>query len=257
MNSNHPLAASILHEAEKRGIVPIQASEVRNSPGVGFSGIVNGLGIAIVAPTYLHENDLTLENHDTTELAGKEDSVSYVLSGDIPIGAITEGDRIKPGAHRVIDRLKALGISPVLLTGDNASAARAIEDKVALMRSYRQEHHVVMMVGDGVNDAPSLAGADVGVAIGAGADVAVDAADIVLVRSNPADILHLLSLARNTYRKMVQNLWWGTGYNLVAIPLAAGLLAPWGVLLGPAAGAILMSLSTVVVALNALTLKID
>lgn len=158
-----------------------------------------------------------------------------------------------------------------MLTGDNPAYASAVaqrlgiddvhasllpEDKEGVVAAYQQKGEVVMMVGDGVNDAPALVRADVGVAIGAGTDVAIDSADVVLVRSNPSDILLFFVLARKTTRKMIQNLWWGAGYNIIAIPLAAGVLAPAGILLSPAVGAVLMSLSTVIVAINALSLRV-
>jgi len=157
------------------------------------------------------------------------------------------------------------------LTGDNQAAAALVaqqlgiddfhaqllpEDKTKMVAQYQAQGQRVLMVGDGVNDAPSLAAAEIGGAIGAGTDVAIDSADVVLVRSDPADIINFLNLAQRTMRKMVQNLWWGAGYNIVALPLAAGILAPIGVLLSPAVGAVLMSLSTIVVAINALTLKL-
>jgi Cu2+-exporting ATPase len=158
-----------------------------------------------------------------------------------------------------------------MLTGDNKQVANVVakqlgietvhaelmpEDKEKIVKEYKEQGLVVMMVGDGVNDAPGLARADIGVAIGAGTDVAIDSADVILVKSNPFDILHFLSLSKNTQRKMVQNLWWGAGYNIVAIPLAAGILASVGVILSPAVGAVLMSFSTVIVAINAMLLKI-
>lgn len=164
------------------------------------------------------------------------------------------------------------GIQPVMLTGDNQAAAKMVADKVGIqtfyanllpeekekmVARYQQKEKTVMMLGDGVNDAPSLAKADVGIAIGAGTDIAIDSADVILVKSDPLDTLHFLSLAKNTTRKMIENLWWGAGYNIIAIPLAAGILAPIGIVLSPAVGSVLMSLSTVVVAFNALLLKID
>jgi len=164
-----------------------------------------------------------------------------------------------------------LGIRPVMLTGDNRQVAQVVasqlgidefhaqlmpEDKERIIKENTDQGKVVLMVGDGVNDAPSLVRADVGIAIGAGTDVAIDAADVILVKSNPSDILHFLSLAKNTSRKMIQNLWWGAGYNIIAIPLAAGVLANWGVIFSPALGAVFMSLSTIIVALNAMTLRI-
>ncbi|MDL2311187.1 HAD-IC family P-type ATPase, partial [Peptostreptococcaceae bacterium OttesenSCG-928-C18] len=158
----------------------------------------------------------------------------------------------------------------VMLTGDNKQAAYVVSKQLAIwevhsellpeykekiIKSYQDSGNVVMMVGDGINDAPSLARANIGVAIGAGTDVAIDSADVILVKSNPSDILKFLTLAKNTYRKMVQNLWWGAGYNIIAIPLATGVLANSGILLSPAVGAVLMSLSTIIVAVNAMMLK--
>lgn len=172
----------------------------------------------------------------------------------------------------MIQSLKDQNIEPVMLTGDNQQVAQAVakelgiddvhaelmpEDKETMVKDYRDNGQTVMMVGDGVNDAPSLARADVGIAIGAGTDVAIDSADVILVKSDPSDIMHFLTLAKRTQRKMVQNIWWGAGYNIVAIPLAAGVLAPIGIILSPAVGAIVMSLSTVIVAINAMLLKID
>jgi ATPase, P-type (transporting), HAD superfamily, subfamily IC len=159
-----------------------------------------------------------------------------------------------------------------MLTGDNRQVSSVVakqlgiedvyaelmpDEKEAIVKSYKEKGLVVMMVGDGINDAPSLARANIGVAIGAGTDVAIESADVILVKSNPSDILHFLSLAKNTQSKMVQNLWWGAGYNIVAIPLAAGVLANWGIILSPAIGAIFMSFSAVIVAINAMLLRVD
>lgn len=188
------------------------------------------------------------------------------------IGLIAQGDKIKENAYQFIKELLDRGIQPVMLTGDNQAAAKMVADKVGIqtfyanllpeekekmVARYQQKEKTVMMLGDGVNDAPSLAKADVGIAIGAGTDIAIDSADVILVKSDPLDTLHFLSLAKNTTRKMIENLWWGAGYNIIAIPLAAGILAPIGIVLSPAVGSVLMSLSTVVVAFNALLLKID
>ena len=183
---------------------------------------------------------------------------------------VAQGDEVKPTAREAVQQLKERGIAPVMLTGDNEEAARAVardlgidefhaglvpQDKVRLVQERRAAGDTVMMVGDGINDAPALAKADVGAAIGAGTDVAIDSADVVLVKSDPEDIVRLLDLGTSTTRKIKQSLWWGAGYNIVAIPLAAGVLAPAGILLSPAVGAVLMSLSTVIVAVNAMTLK--
>ncbi len=186
------------------------------------------------------------------------------------VGFVAQGDQIKPAAKKLIDTLLSQGITPVMLTGDNKQAAKGVAEKLGItefkaqllpadkekaVQSYQNDGKV-MMIGDGVNDAPSLARADIGVAIGSGTDVAIESADLVLVKSDPHDIINFLELSRKTTSKMTQNLWWGAGYNIIALPLAAGVLAPVGFVLSPMVGAVLMSLSTVIVAINALTLKI-
>ena len=197
-------------------------------------------------------------------------TVSFLVVSDKLVAVIALGDVIKPEAKEFIQAIKEKNIIPVMLTGDNPKAAQAVaeylgineyyggllpDDKEAIVQRYLDQGKKVIMVGDGINDAPSLARATIGMAIGAGTDIAIDSADVVLTNSDPKDILHFLELAKETRRKMIQNLWWGAGYNIIAIPLAAGILAPIGLILSPAVGAVLMSLSTVVVALNALTLK--
>ena len=219
----------------------------------------------------MDKNSIGYDRAQYEELARKGYSVSFLILHNKAVGLVAQGDEIKPQAKDLIAGLTAMHITPVMLTGDNQAAAESVasflaideyraglmpEDKERIVKEYRDKGRVTMMVGDGVNDAPSLARADIGVAIGAGTDVAIDSADVILVKSDPADILHFLSLARRTTRKMVQNLWWGAGYNIVAIPLATGVLAPPGILLSPAAGAVLMSLSTVIVAVNAMLLRI-
>ena len=239
--------------------------------GVGVKGTLDDGSHALIANArYLDEQGIPYERAAFDELAGRGLTVSYlVVDGEVR-GVVAQGDQIKPTAREAVRQLKARGIAPVMLTGDNEAAARAVahtlgidefragllpQDKVQLVQQRRDAGDVVMMVGDGINDAPALARADVGVAIGAGTDVAIDSADVVLVKSDPEDIVRLLDLGTNTTRKIKQNLWWGAGYNIVAIPLAAGVLAPVGILLSPAVGAVLMSLSTVIVAVNAMTLK--
>ena len=190
----------------------------------------------------------------------------YVLADGRVIGAIALADIIRPESSEAIKQLKTMNIKPIMLTGDSAAVARwvagelGLEDyfaevlpdqKAAKIEEVKRRGLTVAMVGDGVNDAPALVAADVGIAIGAGTEVAVESADIVLVRSDPRDVPAIVRLARATYRKMVQNLWWATGYNAVAIPLAAGVLVRAGILLSPALGAVLMSASTVIVAFNA------
>lgn len=270
--SSHPLATGILAKASQIGIVFPKAEDVINIPGVGLAGKIDNLEMKIVSASYLTKQAIAFDHAQFDELASQGNSVSYLVANNQVVGLIAQGDQIKPAAKKMIQQLLDRGIQPVMLTGDNRQVAGVVasqlgitqvhaelmpEDKDQLIQTYRKQGKTTMMVGDGINDAPSLARADVGVAIGAGTDVAIDSADIILVKSDPADIIHLISLAKNTTRKMTQNLWWGAGYNIVALPLAAGILAPIGILLSPAVGAVLMSVSTVIVAINAILLKID
>lgn len=269
--SSHPLAVGVLNKLEELGLSIPKASNVTNLPGIGMEGLVEGKDVKIVSISYMNQHDLPFNEKEFNELSSQGNSVSFLLVNHETIGLIAQGDQIKPDSKEMINELKAQGIKPVMLTGDNKQVANVVakqlgietvhaelmpEDKEKIVKEYKEQGLVVMMVGDGVNDAPGLARADVGVAIGAGTDVAIDSADVILVKSNPFDILHFLSLSKNTQRKMVQNLWWGAGYNIVAIPLAAGILASVGVILSPAVGAVLMSFSTVIVAINAMLLKI-
>ncbi|TNU90421.1 copper-translocating P-type ATPase [Eggerthella lenta] len=272
-SSSHPLAASIVAEARERGVRPVDVRDVQAVAGVGVKGTLDDGSHALIANArYLDEQGIPYERAAFDELAGRGLTVSYLVVDGEVCGVAAQGDQIKPTARQAVRELKARGVVAVMLTGDNEAAARSVartlgidefragllpQDKVKLVQQRRDAGDVVMMVGDGINDAPALARADVGVAIGAGTDVAIDSADVVLVKSDPEDIVRLLDLGTNTTRKIKQNLWWGAGYNIVAIPLAAGVLAPVGILLSPAAGAVLMSLSTVIVAVNAMTLKSD
>lgn len=206
-----------------------------------------------------------------SELFDQGKTVVYVLENSTVLGAIALADEIRPESFEAIRALHRMGIKTMMLTGDNPKVARFVSQKLGLdqyfaevlpeqkadkVKEIQNQGYIVAMTGDGVNDAPALATADVGIAIGAGTDVAVETADIVLVNSNPLDAVAIISLARATYRKMVQNLIWATGYNALAIPLAAGALYSAGIVLSPAMGAVLMSLSTVVVAFNARLLKV-
>jgi P-type Cu2+ transporter len=204
------------------------------------------------------------------EAALRGQGVIYLIAEEQVRAAFAVADAVRPESAEAIRRLHAAGIEVVLMTGDAQAVADAVgrtlgidtvlaqvlpEEKAAHIERLQQQGKRVAMVGDGVNDAPALVTADVGVAIGAGTDVAVEAGDVVLVRSDPRDVSRIISLSRASYRKMVQNLWWAAGYNIVAIPLAAGVLAPWGVILSPAVGAVLMSASTIIVAINAQLLR--
>ncbi|MCB6971919.1 MULTISPECIES: heavy metal translocating P-type ATPase [Butyricimonas] len=269
--SNHPLAASIIAEAKERGIPVPRVENVTLISGTGLIGVVDGVTVEIVTAAFLDRRKIPYDTELFARLAGEGNSVSFLVVEDTVVGLVAQGDRIKPEAEAVVAELQKEHVRPVMLTGDNEAAASAIaarlgitdvhasllpENKDQVVIAYQQQGEKVMMVGDGVNDAPALARADIGVAIGAGTDVAIDSADVVLVRSNPYDIVTFLALAKSTTRKMVQNLWWGAGYNILAIPLAAGVLAPVGIILSPAVGAVLMSLSTVIVAINAMMLRV-
>jgi Cu2+-exporting ATPase len=265
------LAVGILEEAQKQDIQFPVPENVSVISGTGLKGTIEGRQLLIVKPSYLDDNNLNYNKNIHKELANKGNSVSYLIVDDEVAGIVAQGDKIKEEAKKTVDGLKDMNIIPVMLTGDNKEYANSVasqvginevyagllpQDKEKIIQSLQDKGKLVMMVGDGVNDAPALARAEIGVAIGAGTDVAIDSADVVLVKSNPSDILHFFTLAKNTTRKMVQNLWWGAGYNIIAIPLAAGVLAPIGIILSPAVGAVLMSISTVVVALNSMTLNL-
>lgn len=268
--SSHPLAVGILADAKKRNLDFPKAENVSVIEGTGLEGTVNGQAMKIVSAAYLDKQHLAYSEKQFAELSARGNSLSYLLDGDCIAGLVAQGDQIKPDARKTVDALREMGIEPVMLTGDNEGFAKAVAGELGITEFYAQllpqakeqiiagfqrKGRPVMMVGDGVNDAPALARADIGIAIGAGTDVAIDSAEVVLVKSDPYDIVHFLDLARKTTKKMVQNLWWGAGYNIIAIPLAAGILAPVGIILSPAVGAILMSISTIVVAVNAMTLN--
>ena len=269
--SNHPLAISIVDFAKSKNVSFTNPQDVNNIPGVGLEGLIDNKTYKITNVSYLDKHKLNYDDDLFTKLAQQGNSISYLIEDQQVIGMIAQGDQIKESSKQMVADLLSRNITPVMLTGDNNEVAHAVakelgisdvhaqlmpEDKESIIKDYQSDGNKVMMVGDGINDAPSLIRADIGIAIGAGTDVAVDSGDIILVKSNPSDIIHFLTLSNNTMRKMVQNLWWGAGYNIVAVPLAAGVLAFIGLILSPAVGAILMSLSTVIVAINAFTLKL-
>ncbi len=269
-NSNHPLAKSIVSFATRKKLKLKNADQVKNISGAGLQGIVDGKQYLFVSSGYLNSHHISFDKKEDNRLSAEGNSISYLIYQDRVLGFVAQGDQIRTEAKRFISGIGALNIKVVMLTGDNQGSAKAVanqlgikyfhaqllpDDKEKIIESYLRKGNKLAMVGDGINDAPSLTRADIGIAIGAGTDVAVDSADVVLVKSNPFDILRFLKLARSTMKKLVENLWWGAGYNLIAIPLAAGVLAPIGIILSPAVGAILMALSTVIVAINAMTLK--
>ncbi|EIE3605892.1 copper-translocating P-type ATPase [Staphylococcus pseudintermedius] len=269
--SNHPLATSIVGFAKSKNIAYAQPQDVQNISGIGLEGKVGDQTYKITNVTYLEQNRFDYDQALFTKLAQQGNSISYLIDEQQVIGIIAQGDQIKDSSQQMVADLLAKGITPVMLTGDNQEVAETVakalgindvhaqlmpEDKESIIKAYQSKGKKVMMVGDGINDAPSLIRSDIGIAIGAGTDVAVDSGDVILVKSEPSDIIHFFTLSKRTMRKMVQNLWWGAGYNIVAVPLAAGILASIGLILSPAVGAILMSLSTVIVAINAFTLKL-
>ncbi|WP_407889147.1 heavy metal translocating P-type ATPase [Levilactobacillus sp. N40-8-2] len=268
--SSHPLATGILTAAKGKDLTFAAATDTRQETGMGQFGNVAGTTYGVVSVNYLDQHQLAYDHEQFTKFAAEGNSISYLVAGDAVLGLVGQGDQIKPAAATLVASLKKQGITPVMLTGDNQETATKVaasvgiddvqarllpEDKERIVQQYQKDGKV-LFIGDGVNDAPSLARADIGIAIGSGTDVAIESADIILVSSDPADVIQFLDLARATHRKMTENLWWGAGYNLVAIPLAAGVLAPIGFLLNPMAGAVVMSLSTIIVAINAMTLKI-
>lgn len=269
--SGHPLAQGILAAAKQHNLTPAQASDINQETGVGLSGMVDNQKYEIVSAAYLKQQHLDYDEDQFNQLASAGNSVSYLLSGDTVLGYVAQGDQIKSSSKAFVASLKSHGITPVMLTGDNQLSAAKVaqqigitevraqlrpEDKAKIVKELQGQGHHVIMIGDGVNDAPSLSQADIGIAIGSGTNVAIDSADVVLVKSNPDDVIKLLDLARNTNRKMMENLWWGAGYNLITIQLAAGVLAPIGFMLNPMVGAAVMSLSTIIVAINALSLRV-
>jgi Cu2+-exporting ATPase len=270
-NSEHPIARAIISEAETRKVERLEMVGFKAIKGKGVEATLENKKFIIASPGYLQELGLDIPN----QISQAEGTVVFVLVGGGKlslIGALNLSDTIREESYEAIKLLRSEGIKMWMLTGDNESSAKSVAEKLKLdgyfagvlphqkqekVKELQAKGEFVAMVGDGINDAPALAQADIGIAIGSGTDIAAETADIILVNSNPKDIASLVLFGKATYRKMVQNLAWATGYNVVAIPLAAGVLAGFGILLSPAVGAIFMSLSTVIVAMNAKMLKIN
>ena len=265
-HSEHYIAAGVLRKAEELQITVPKSEEFKYLPGKGLEGRVEGKDIKVVGPNYLKERNIT-PPEGAAEITG---TVVYFLQNEELAGYFTFEDEIRPGAAEAIRTIKSAGIKNLLLTGDNEKVAQKVSEELRMdgyianvlpheklekVKELQERGEFVAMTGDGVNDAPALAQADVGIAVGSGTDVAAETADIVLVHSDPGDIAKLILYGKSTYRKMMQNLWWAAGYNILAIPLAAGVLYNQGIMLSPAVGAVLMSLSTIVVAANAQLLK--
>jgi P-type Cu2+ transporter len=272
-DSEHPIAKAIVSGARHRGIKSETAANLQAAPGVGARAIVNGQSLAVGGRRMLADRRATIPdemNKTVSTWASEGRTILYVLRDAAVIGTLAVEDDIRPESAEAVNALRKLGLRVAMLTGDSQTVADSVAaqlgidevvaevlpgDKASIVERFRGEGKRVAMVGDGVNDAPALATADVGIAIGAGIDVAVESAGIVLVRSDPRDVVRAIELSRATYRKMVQNLLWATVYNLVAIPAAAGLFIRWGIELPMSVGAIAMNLSTVIVALNAQLLR--
>ena len=266
-NSEHPIAAGIVRKSKELDLKLDKAENFQNITGMGIEANLNEKEISILSPGGLKQKGI-----EQPERAFKteDETVVFVLSDEKLIGFIALADEIREESNEAIDTLKKQGIKVLMATGDNEIVAKAVsetlgldgyysevmpEDKQTIIKDLQAKGEFVAMTGDGVNDAPALAQADVGIAVGSGTDVAAETADIILVNSNPKDIANLILFGTATYKKMMQNIWWAAGYNIVAVPVAAGVLAGAGIILSPAIGAALMSLSTVIVALNAQLLK--
>jgi Cu2+-exporting ATPase len=265
-NSEHYIAQGLIRKSKELGLSIPKSEKFNYLPGQGIEGIVEGKNIVVVGPNYLKEQNIHIGDIKVESIG----TVVYVLINKELSGYFTFADQIREESFQAIQMLKEKGIKNLLLTGDNEIVAKKVSDELKMdgflanvlphdklekVRELQNKGEFVAMTGDGVNDAPALAQADVGIAVGSGTDVAAETADIILVNSNPKDIATLVLFGRATYNKMIQNLWWAAGYNILAIPLAAGVLYKWDIMLSPAVGAVLMSLSTIVVAINAKLLK--
>lgn len=268
-NSEHPIGKGIL---EKAGDGVKEPEEFNSITGQGIEGKVDGKMVKVVSPGYVRENNFEYPKEEVEGISSQGKTVVFVVIEDELCGAVALGDEIRETSRNAVKRLHEMGLEVVMLTGDNQQTAEYVakeldidqvfaevlpDQKADKVKEVQGQGKLVAMTGDGVNDAPALAQADIGIAIGAGSDVAVETGDVILVKNNPEDVVNLIRLSKATYSKMVQNLIWATGYNVIAIPLAAGVLFTWGIILSPAVGAVLMSASTVIVAINARLLKLE
>ncbi len=270
-NSEHPIAAGILKKAKGKGVSIKSPDNFQALPGKGVAGKVGGKEIKVVGENYLREQGVEITSADVKKFSEQGKTIVYVLMEGKMMGVIALADLIREESREAVRRLKSMGIKCMMLTGDIKNVAAWVSQELELdeffagvlpsqkadvIKKIQEKGMRVAMVGDGINDAPALAAADVGIAIGAGTDIAIESAGIILTRSDPGDVVAVINLARATYAKMQQNLLWAAGYNIIAIPLAAGLLYNFGILLSPAVGALLMSASTVIVAINARFLSV-
>ncbi|WP_297492925.1 heavy metal translocating P-type ATPase [Persephonella sp.] len=269
-NSEHIIAKAILNYAKEKGINPEKVENYRTIPGKGAYATFKGKELYVGSPNLLKELGINLKDERIQKLQKEGKTVVFVVIDGKLSGAFALSDRIKKESFEAVKQLKSMGIKVFMLTGDSEEVAKSVSrelgiddyfaqvlphEKAEKVEFLKKQGYKMAMVGDGINDAPALVTADVGIAIGAGTDVAIESADIILVKSNPADVPKVIRLSKVTYSKMVQNLWWAAGYNIVAIPLAAGILYNYGIVVQPAVGALLMSISTVIVALNSQTLR--
>jgi len=270
--SQHPLARGITTHAKDKGITLAKVTDFESLTGKGLRGTVDGKEVMVVSPGHVKQQKLTYDQESFNTWSDEGKTVIFTLINGELAGMIALADIVRDTSKEVLHELKAMGIKSIMLTGDNKKVAQYVGNQLdmdeiiaevlpheksnKIEQIQKEEGLRTAMTGDGVNDAPALVKADLGIAIGTGTDVAIETADVVLVRSDPKDVLNIIKLSKATYRKMLQNLWWAAGYNIVAIPLAAGVLYPFGFVLSPAVGAVLMSLSTVIVAINAKLLKI-
>lgn len=271
--SQHPLAKGIMKKADELNVNRRKLSDFQSLTGKGLQGVVDGKEVMVVSPGQVNQMNLPYDQDKFNQWSSEGKTVVFTVVDGRLAGMIALADIVRDSAVEAVQTLKKMGVKSIMLTGDNAKVARYVGDQIGMEEIIaevlphekankieaiqKEEHLKTAMTGDGVNDAPALAKADLGIAVGAGTDVAIETADVVLVKSNPLDVVNIFKLSRATYRKMKQNLWWAVGYNILAVPLAAGVLYNYGILLSPAVGAILMSLSTVIVAINARLLKIE
>ena len=272
-DSEHTIAQGVVKSAQERGLSLSRAEQFQAIPGQGVKAVVEGRSLLIGGPALLRQLGFELPpvlREAVDRATSRAQTAITLIEGRTPLAVFAVADAIREESREAVRRLQEQGIEVIMMTGDAKPVADAVakelgietvfaevlpDQKASKIQEVKRSGKRVAMVGDGVNDAPALLTADVGIAIGAGTDVAVEAGDVVLIRNDPRDVSRIITLSKATYRKEVQNLWWAAGYNIAAIPLAAGVLAPWGIVLNPAVGAILMSFSTVVVALNAQLLR--
>jgi len=270
LNSEHIIATAIVEHVKEKNIDLPRTENFKAIPGKGAYGKVNGKEVYVGGPNLLEEMRIRVADPQITDLQRQGKTVVFTVIDGKLAGAFALSDRIREESYEAVKRLKRAGIRVFMLTGDAKEVAQWVSkeldindyfaqvlphEKAEKIKFLKEKGFKVAMVGDGVNDAPALVTADVGIAIGAGTDVAIESADIILVRNDPRDVVKVTDLSSKTYSKMVQNLWWAAGYNIFAIPLAAGILSGLGIVVSPAIGALLMSLSTVIVAFNSQTLR--